>query len=774
MDFLHQELRRTIRWYDAWHRGAHSSIATWALFALVAILFTTSLTRTIQNDFDYGQLAAQVPALPAGVANNLPMAIPENARAKLLHNEALGQLSNYMRTPRSETVIPPLKKSLADRAVALRELALSHPDYARRFLFNNEVRELIPEAARMYAEKTVELSGTYKIILVTESISEDGESSHEEYYLETSETEQYRLALTEQEAYSVEPGSQLTISGADLGEKFIIPTSFIAAEEVDTGDMVGEVLGAATPTTKKIAIVAFNFRNDVSQPHTIDELRKRIFTDPISVNSYFKEASFGTWRIEGRDRVDGDVYGWVTIDADAQNNCDFNNWASLANKKLSAEGYRISGYDHVQYFFPSTYTKCPWSGLAEMPGDTSWIRGAYSISTGVHELGHNFGFHHASSYGCSVATSQTGTCIPSEYGDSHDVMGSGGRRHTNNFNKSKYWIPEHKIETVSQPGSYTLGAVEFDGSSPQVFRIKRPFAYGSSYADGYYQLEYRTPFGFDDIYAWTPSLRDNVHVRLVNSNYLTGSYKTYWVTSIAPGGTFSDQEAGLTIRHTGTSTNGALLDISMSEPLCVPATPLAAISPSGQWGSAGSVLSYTVTVKNLNGTNCGDTTFAVTPTLPEGFAQNPPTLEFSLAPNAMQSATVQISSPLSAMSAAYTLTQTATNGADVSLRASASANYNVMPTDTNSPTVNIVNPLANTTITTRRETVTVQADDESGISQIDISIGGKRVKSCTAINTCTYTWNTGRLSKGTHTVSATAFDASPQKNRTDTEVTVTK
>ena len=49
---------------------------------------------------------------------------------------------------------------------------------------------------------------------------------------------------------------------------------------------------------------------------------------------------------------------------------------------------------------------CPavgWAGLAYLPGTSSWINGSMNLRVVGHELGHNFGVHHASTLACTNA-----------------------------------------------------------------------------------------------------------------------------------------------------------------------------------------------------------------------------------------------------------------------------------------------------------------------------------------------------------------------------------
>jgi hypothetical protein len=70
--------------------------------------------------------------------------------------------------------------------------------------------------------------------------------------------------------------------------------------------------------------------------------------------------------------------------------------------------------------------------------------------------------------------------------------------------------------------------------------------------------------------------------------------------------------------------------------------------------------------------------------------------------------------------------------------------------------------------------VEAKATDESGISKLSILIDGKIVKTCSAVATCTYSWNPGRISAGPHIIEATAIDSSVSSLTGTVLITVTK
>ena len=134
----------------------------------------------------------------------------------------------------------------------------------------------------------------------------------------------------------------------------------------------------------------------------------------------------------------GDIFGWYTL-PDTNVACSISMWATSATAAASAAGIDLAGYDNVVYAFPYT-PSCAWSGLASMPGRSSWLNGlsGMSLHTMAHELGHNFGTNHASSLNCTESGTRvalSATCAISEYGDPFSVMGNASHYHHTNFSR---------------------------------------------------------------------------------------------------------------------------------------------------------------------------------------------------------------------------------------------------------------------------------------------------------------------------------------------------
>ena len=302
--------------------------------------------------------------------------------------------------------------------------------------------------------------------------------------------------------------------------------------------------------------ILFNFANDASQPWTPAYVQGVVFSNSNSVAAYYQEVSYG------QEPLTGDVFGWYTI-SDNNSGCRADEWAAAARAAATGAGVNLSAYDNVVYAFPKA-TSCGWSGMAALRGSTSWINGSMTLRTVGHELGHNFGAHHASSYRCTeggVPVALSATCTAAEYGDPFSIMGGAASRHQHGLHRTQSgWLADG--QTVTAGGTYLVSPVELAGS-PHLLRIAR--------GDGkYFYLEYRQPFGFDSFSLSDPAV-NGVTIRLApDFNVLSQSLLIDTIPStssfsdapLAIGRTFSDAASGVSISTVAVSSVGARVAIS--------------------------------------------------------------------------------------------------------------------------------------------------------------------------------------------------------------------
>ncbi|MDQ3632162.1 MAG: hypothetical protein M3417_13005, partial [Actinomycetota bacterium] len=343
---------------------------------------------------------------------------------------------------------------------------------------------------------------------------------------------------------------------------------------------------ASGPRALKLAVVMINFTNNRSTPVTADQVRTRVWTASDSVNEYYQQQSNGAASLVGRDRVDGDVYGWFELPI-ASTGCNVDTFSSRARQAAAAQGVDLSGYDHVQFFYP-TVPDCAFGGLATLPGRESWINGYLHTGLIAHELGHNLGAHHAGSVSCTDASGTpvalSTTCAFNEYGDPFDAMGRGSRLMSSWHRAQLSQLPATDQRTITESGTYELAnANDSATSGSKLILIPRKRA-GQQTSD-FYALEIRRPLLPFDNWAATQPQATGISIRLVplltnrlESKLVDNVPSTPAVTDapLQPGATFADPGYGIRVENLGGS-GSATLDITVPVlPDTTPPTP-----PSG-------------------------------------------------------------------------------------------------------------------------------------------------------------------------------------------------
>ncbi len=636
-------------------------------------------------------------------------------------------------------------------------------------------------------EKEVQTSG------VLENIHFDNFDKKEirsEFYLKSG-GKRIRLYFTNEDVEHLPSGEKLEIKGYQVDGKIAV-SHFSSSNKISPHEVfnlaspdqgVSEPVQKPTPTplpTKRIAVVLFNFADRREEPWTVDDIKKWTFTEPNSVAAYYKEVSFGKLNFTG------DVYGWLNLSMSAGTGCPSYDASIEAKNQLMAKGVNLDSYDNVIYAFPSMNCWAP--AWAEIVGKQSWINGTYNLYSQpfpsaslantnvgmvIHELGHNLGMNHASSYSChdsngkSVSLDKPSNCSRSEYGDPFDVMGYDYfySRQLNGFHKGQIglFLPTNKAQ-VTKTGNYNIFPIERNlPNNIQSLRIPA----GIDPLTGkkiFYYLEYRQQFGkFDNFNSKDPAV-NGVGVRIapgyvehLSQSHLidtTPEVSGYENSALGLNKVFNDTYRGIKIKVTALTRQFATINFTKYTPPCVRSKPEVSLEPIAQWGKPGETLYYSMSIANTDSFSCGTSTFTVTPVLFSGWTQTPSATTVSVGPWSKSYVTLAIKSNNQNPTGYFTFREGIKHNLAPQLSTAISANYNVYYSDTTPPITKFVSPTDNQTVSAGYNRIEVEVNDNTQVSYVYLTQDGIYVDGFSA---GPFIFNT-TFQPGNHILKVSAYD----------------
>jgi hypothetical protein len=511
----------------------------------------------------------------------------------------------------------------------------------------------------------VQMSGT-----VTEIVLDDfaNHTSRVEYQLDDAQSHRHAtLRFDGAPPEGLRTGTRLSVSGVADGDGSILLSGDSAS--VQTTQSTPLSMQTATPQSTAAATVVSGVQNtiviianftDAAVTSTPSQIRDLMFTDPNgnSIDALFRETSFGNVGFSGQ------VVGPFVINYSTASVCDYARWANAADAAATAAGVDLSSYPRRLYVMPSTeMSVCGASGAGQVGGSPTraWMFNYTVSEIYAHELGHNLNMAHAST-------------LANEYGDGTDDMGVEGSplRHFNAPHMEQMgWMPPGNIVTVTQSGSYAVAALELSpmqAPAPQILKILKPDT------GDYYYLSYRQPLGFDS--GLDPGYFNRVFVHRYAGNY--AAYNTYYLALLKDTSAFSDTTNGITVTQVSHASDRATVQIQISAggtPTCQRATPVLALSPPSQSGTAGSTRSYTVSLTNKDNAYCSASSFSLADVIPSGWTGTLSPSALSLAPGAAGSATLALTSSATATAATFPATVNVSDAASSTHTVSGSVAY---------------------------------------------------------------------------------------------------
>lgn len=677
------------------------------------------------------------------------------ASATTLTNRMIGALRSYERAaPAARARFEEQLRALAaQREALLYAMVEQNPKAVLLRQIPPGLRDKLPASVVAAVEQEVDATGT---LLGRISDDFDAGRSRQDFFLEVPVNGATRRLNVKPADASLSPdemmklvGSRLTMRGLLLRDHLVVgnrsAVQVLAAGGTTTTASTGSTTPLAAPVVETTLVLMGNF-TDKALTCTGADISNRLFSsDPAvkSMNLLYQETS--------RQAVafSGDVRGPFDIPYSSTGACDYTGWGSALKTAAQNAGVNLSNYRRISYAIPSN-GNCGWSGLAYLGGSfptQSWVAACGSTGVFVHEIGHNLRFHHAAT-------------PTAEYGDGSDPMGGARMVQFNASNRiAAAWLPAGNVVDANGTGSYGLTSLSLTSAfAPQVLRLRK------ADTNEYYYVSLRTGSGFDA--GLTTAYLNKVSVH--RSPGTLGA-KTYLLAQLAPGQSFTDATNGITIAPTSVSGEGATIAVTTSAPQCTTSEPSIATSPVSQSGAPGATMQYAVTVTNRNSASCASSAFAMTQTLPPGFAGGFSPSSVTLAPGASASLAWSVTSSASSADGSYTIRATATDSGAGGKSAGADAAY-VVYADTTPPSVSVRSPSNGAVLKRGNITVSASASDASGIARVEFWVGATRIASDSS-SPYSVNWNARRYALGNHTITARAFDTAG--NSADASVTIT-
>ena len=426
-------------------------------------------------------------------------------------------------------------------------------------------RQSYPAEVKAHLEESVEAQGNYYLVHF------DNQNKQPKYdnVLDTSggiirseKQNSTRWKLRFADNPKIESGSKVKIKGIRLDNQIAL---YGENNQNTTNLEVLSVPGDQYVSNANVAVILLKFTDTVTEPFTATDVSQNVFGGTTSTEKYHEENSINQLAFSG------DVHGWYSVDFNSTDGCNYFGWAGAADQAAINEGVDLSSYSQKFYVFPQA-PGCPGIAWAYINGTQSWANGSIDSRIFGHELGHNFGAHHANTLSCGTKSIDAPqNCVSEEYGDWYDVMGNfwyaeGNSYHFNAAHKASVgWIPTSKIQTVSTDGTYQVYSGETTQTGPQILKIRR------NDTGEYYYISFRENVGFDTNLPQAISTGANIHLWTEDNLSQTflldmtpGSASGFSDSALLDGQEFYDQINLISVKQLSHSVNSSTLQIKFN------------------------------------------------------------------------------------------------------------------------------------------------------------------------------------------------------------------
>lgn len=528
-----------------------------SVVAIIALTFTRQQPRTIKNRASESQIAQ--------LTNQL---LKVNNTRSLRDDQKIQQLT---------AIAIQRKQLLLDEARKDPQAFLGH------VLSKDQIESLSRELRdqKLIEEEQV-VSGN---LITTHRDDFEKKVAIYEHYLETQEIENgkkktYMVYTSQKQTSQLPPVKAVAIQGYTLNSTLV--TNQLTGGPMLTPSPTPTPFPRKTTGEIKIAVILVNFSNDTSQPFTHEQVQQAFFGETESLKSYYRENSYNQLNYTG------DIFGYYTIPFSNENCLEDHQWGESASETALNAGVVLERYDIISYVL-NTETGIQFC-ISRVGGEhwnKVYLHGTILLRTLVHEFGHTLGLYHANSRSCgSKYIDEYHLCTENEYGDVSDVMGYGFYISPLPQFKAKQkvferWIPESRIQTITQSGTYTVNRVQPDSTAAQALRILKSEDREELFLlPEYYFIEYKQKVGLDSslpdglvsgalIYTHQQGFFNSdgyYHSRsdLLDTHLLETSYTSFDDAALSDNGIFYDHLNNILITQLSHNNESATLRIDFN------------------------------------------------------------------------------------------------------------------------------------------------------------------------------------------------------------------